>query len=110
MKGFAFALGISTVIDLVVFFLFTKPMVSWLATFKFFYSGHKWSGLSPDQVGTSRDASPRVRARWRERLMGKLSSIGHALYEGRVSIDFVGRKWLWYGISGADRARSPSAG
>ena len=34
VKGFAFALGISTVIDLVVFFLFTKPMVSWLATFQ----------------------------------------------------------------------------
>jgi preprotein translocase subunit SecD len=54
VKGFAFALGISTVIDLVVFFLFTKPMVSWLATFKFFSSGHRLSGLSPDQVGSSR--------------------------------------------------------
>jgi len=54
VKGFAFALGISTVIDLVVFFLFTKPMVSWLATFRFFYSGSKWSGLSPDHVGTNR--------------------------------------------------------
>jgi preprotein translocase subunit SecD len=54
VKGFAFALGISTVIDLVVFFLFTKPMVSWLATFRFFYSGHKLSGLSPEHVGTSR--------------------------------------------------------
>jgi preprotein translocase subunit SecF len=32
--------------------------------------------------------------------MGKLSNIGHALYEGQVSIDFVGRKWLWYSISG----------
>jgi len=31
--------------------------------------------------------------------MSKLSNIGHALYEGRVSIDFVGRKWLWYSIS-----------
>jgi preprotein translocase subunit SecD len=57
VKGFAFALGISTVIDLVVFFLFTKPMVSWLATFRFFYSGHKLSGLSPDHVGTSRTTS-----------------------------------------------------
>ena len=46
----------STVIDLVVFFWFTKPMVSWLATFRFFYSGNKWSGLSPDHVGTSRRA------------------------------------------------------
>jgi preprotein translocase subunit SecD len=53
VKGFAFTLGISTVIDIVVFFLFTKPMVSWLATFKFFYSGHKLSGLSPDQVGSA---------------------------------------------------------
>jgi preprotein translocase subunit SecD len=51
VKGFAFALGISTVIDLVVFFLFTKPMVSWLARFPFFYNGHKLSGLSPDHVG-----------------------------------------------------------
>ncbi|MEO5710441.1 MAG: protein translocase subunit SecD [Nocardioidaceae bacterium] len=54
VKGFAFTLGISTVIDLVVFFLFTKPMVSWLATFKFFYLGHRFSGLSPDHVGTNR--------------------------------------------------------
>jgi preprotein translocase subunit SecD len=29
-------------------------MVSWLATFKFFYSGHKLSGLSPEHVGISR--------------------------------------------------------
>ena len=32
--------------------------------------------------------------------MSKLTNIGHALYEGKVSIDFVGRKWLWYSISG----------
>jgi preprotein translocase subunit SecD len=59
VKGFAFALGISTIIDLVVFFWFTKPMVSYLATFRFFYSGHKWSGLSPDHVGTSRPTRTR---------------------------------------------------
>jgi preprotein translocase subunit SecD len=60
VKGFAFALGISTVIDLVVFFLFTKPMVSWLATFRFFNAGHKLSGLSPEHVGIDRIAgSPR---------------------------------------------------
>ena len=60
VKGFAFALGISTVIDLVVFFLFTKPMVSWLATFRFFYSGNKWSGLSPEQVGAPRRTPARA--------------------------------------------------
>jgi preprotein translocase subunit SecF len=32
--------------------------------------------------------------------MSKLSQLGHALYQGNVSIDFVGRKWLWYALSG----------
>ena len=108
VKGFAFALGISTVIDLVVFFLFTKPMVSWLATLQVLLLGAQArSGLSPDhgRRGPERTPTPaRTAPRWRERLMSKLSNIGHALYEGRVSIDFVGRKWLWYAISGADRA------
>ncbi len=51
VKGFAFALGISTVIDLIVFFWFTKPMVTWLARFPLFRTGRKWSGLSPEHVG-----------------------------------------------------------
>ncbi len=54
VKGFAFALGISTVIDLIVFFWFTKPMVTWLATFKLFRSGHPMSGLSAEHVGRRR--------------------------------------------------------
>jgi preprotein translocase subunit SecF len=32
--------------------------------------------------------------------MGKFSRLGTQLYDGRKSIDFVGRKWLWYAISG----------
>ena len=32
--------------------------------------------------------------------MGNFRNIGHALYEGNISIDFVGRKWTWYAISG----------
>ncbi|MGN6576406.1 MAG: protein translocase subunit SecD [Nocardioides sp.] len=56
VKGFAFALGISTLIDLLVFFMFTKPMVSWLATFKFFNTGHKFSGLSAETIGIDRIA------------------------------------------------------
>ena len=51
VKGFAFALGISTLIDVAVFFMFTKPMVSWLSRFTFFNSGHKYSGLSPEAIG-----------------------------------------------------------
>jgi preprotein translocase subunit SecF len=32
--------------------------------------------------------------------MSQLSRVGHALYTGKLSIDFIGRKWLWYSISG----------
>ncbi|GAB2981510.1 protein translocase subunit SecD [Nocardioides montaniterrae] len=52
VKGFGFALGLSTVVDLAVLFWFTKPMVSWLAQFKTFNSGGKWSGLSKETLGT----------------------------------------------------------
>ena len=31
--------------------------------------------------------------------MSKFARLGNDLYEGRVSINFVGRKWLWYAIS-----------
>jgi preprotein translocase subunit SecD len=56
VKGFAFALGISTVIDLAVFFFFTKPLVTMLAKQRFFYSGSKYSGLSPEHIGIDKIA------------------------------------------------------
>ena len=51
VKGFAFGLGLSTLIDLAVFFWFTHPMVSWLGRFKFFNQGHKLSGLDAETLG-----------------------------------------------------------
>lgn len=51
VKGFGFALGLTTLIDLAVLFWFTKPMVSWLAQFKAFNSGHPLSGLSKETLG-----------------------------------------------------------
>jgi preprotein translocase subunit SecF len=33
--------------------------------------------------------------------MGKFTRLGNDLYSGQRSIDFVGRRWLWYGISAA---------
>jgi len=54
VKGFAFALGISTIIDLAIFFWFTHPMVSWLAKYPFFNQGHKLSGLDPEALGIDR--------------------------------------------------------
>jgi preprotein translocase subunit SecD len=51
VKGFAYTLGLTMIIDLVVVFLFTKPMVTLLAGTKFFSGGHKWSGLDPRRLG-----------------------------------------------------------
>jgi preprotein translocase subunit SecD len=57
VQGFAYTLGLTTLIDVVVVFLFTKPMVTLLAGTKFFSSGNKWSGLDPERLG--------AKARWR---------------------------------------------
>ena len=51
VRGFAFTLGVTTVIDLVVVMLFTHPVVAMLAHTKFFGGGHKWSGLDPERLG-----------------------------------------------------------
>jgi preprotein translocase subunit SecD len=51
VKGFAFTLGLTTIIDVVVVFLFTKPMITLLARTKFFGQGHRWSGLDPARLG-----------------------------------------------------------
>lgn len=51
VQGFAFTLGLTTLLDVVVVFLFTKPLLTLMARRKFFASGHKWSGLDPKALG-----------------------------------------------------------
>ncbi|RMB86788.1 protein translocase subunit SecD [Streptomyces shenzhenensis] len=51
VQGFAFTLGLTTVLDVVVVFFFTKPLMTILARRKFFAQGHKWSGLDPKSLG-----------------------------------------------------------
>lgn len=65
VQGFAFTLGLTTLLDVVVVFLFTKPLLTILARTKFFGNGHPWSGLDPKRLGakpplrrTRRPASP----------------------------------------------------
>jgi preprotein translocase subunit SecD len=45
VRGFAFTLGLVTLIDLLVVVLFTHPMVQLLARSQFFASGHRFSGF-----------------------------------------------------------------
>ena len=57
VKGFAFTLGLTTLIDVVVVFFFTKPLVTLLARTKFFGGGHRWSGLDPSTLGVTKHAT-----------------------------------------------------
>jgi preprotein translocase subunit SecD len=51
VRGFAFTLGLTTLLDILVVFLFTHPIVAILAETKFFGGGHRWSGLDPERLG-----------------------------------------------------------
>ena len=101
VKGFAYTLGLTTLIDLVVVFLFTKPMVTLLARTKFFGNGHPMSGLDPARLGARRRGGPRFAAtrsgagpsrdaeygvpKHRGVMMSRLGQIGGRLYRGEVS-------------------------
>jgi preprotein translocase subunit SecD len=53
VQGFAYTLGLTTLIDVVVVFLFTHPTLALLARTKFFGEGHRWSGLDPERLGVT---------------------------------------------------------
>ncbi|GAB47614.1 protein translocase subunit SecD [Mobilicoccus pelagius] len=54
VRGFAFMLMLTTIIDLLVTFCFTHPMLHVLTDTKFFGEGHRWSGLSAESLGVDR--------------------------------------------------------
>ncbi|MFI7614321.1 protein translocase subunit SecD [Nonomuraea terrae] len=61
VAGFAFAMGLTTLIDIVVVFLFTKPFIALLARVKFFAKGHPLSGLDAERMSetqTGRTTTP----------------------------------------------------
>ncbi|MDX3093058.1 protein translocase subunit SecD [Streptomyces sp. ME01-24h] len=53
VQGFAFTLGLTTLLDVAVVFLFTKPLMTILARKKFYAGGHPWSGLDPRALGVN---------------------------------------------------------
>ncbi|QAB19185.1 protein translocase subunit SecD [Leucobacter muris] len=62
VKGFAFTLGLTTLVDVLVVALFTHPMMTLLARTRFYRSGHPASGLDPQRLS----AVYRGRAQFRE--------------------------------------------
>ena len=57
VRGFAFTLGLTTLVDLLITFIFTKPLMTILARSNFFSSGHRFSGLSAKSSGLTRPIS-----------------------------------------------------
>lgn len=51
VRGFAFTLMITTIVDVIVVALFTHPLLVLLARTRFFANGHPLSGLDPNALG-----------------------------------------------------------
>jgi preprotein translocase subunit SecD len=62
VKGFAFTLGLTTLIDVLIFVIFTHPVMQLLARTRFFGEGHRLSGLDPEALG----AVYRTRTQYRQ--------------------------------------------
>nr|WP_216645655.1 protein translocase subunit SecD [Isoptericola halotolerans] len=54
VQGFAFTLGLTTLVDILVVFCFTHPMMQVMTKIPFFRDGHPLSGLSPDRLRGSK--------------------------------------------------------
>ena len=54
VKAFAFTLGLTTLVDVVVVVLFTHPLLTILSSTEFFGQGHKWSGFDPVRLGAKK--------------------------------------------------------
>jgi preprotein translocase subunit SecD len=62
VRGFAFTLGLTTIIDVIVVLLFTHPTLQLLARTRFFSSGHPLSGLDPQALGAVYRGAAKFRA------------------------------------------------
>ena len=51
VRGFAFTLGLTSIADLIVVYMFTHPVMQLLAKTRFFASGHPMSGMDPSLLG-----------------------------------------------------------
>jgi preprotein translocase subunit SecD len=58
VRGFAFTLGLSTLIDVMLVFLFTYPVITLLVRTKAFGGGAPWTGMSAERLGAKVAADP----------------------------------------------------
>ena len=92
VRGFAFTLGLTTLIDLVIVYFFTRPVLVLLAKLDFFSKGHRLSGLSQESIGTVVDTAKKRKFNFDE--------IGGKLFRGETSLNIVAKPKRWYVFSG----------
>lgn len=68
VRGFAFTLGLTTVIDALVAFLFTRPVVTLFARNPWFSKGSKLTGLDAARLGVSNIATAHARSSFSEKV------------------------------------------
>ena len=83
VRGFALALGMATIIDLIITYTLTWPLAALLARSSFFAEG-RFIGMRGALEGGRKEGS----------LLRKI-------YRSEFNIDFIGRRKLWFLISGA---------
>lgn len=58
VRGFAFTLGLTTLIDVFVAFYFTRPLVEILVRNRWFASGSRLTGVDPERLGVAPRPAP----------------------------------------------------
>ena len=92
VRGFAFTLGLTTIIDLIIVYFFTRPCLVLLAKLNFFSKGHPLSGLSQESIGTAVVSTKKRKLNFDE--------IGGKLFRGETSLNIVAKPKRWYVFSG----------
>ena len=111
VRGFAFTLGLTTLVDIVVVFMFTKPLVTLLARTEVLRPGPQVVRARP-RAARRQEAQhdrrrrpvepappPAPRPAPQGGLMSRLGTLGARLYRGEVSYDFIGHRKIWYAVS-----------
>ena len=103
VRGFAFFLGLSTLLDLVTAYFFKRPMVALLARSRFLTEA-RWIGLGGWPRRRARRRTGARAGRGRGVMTARLCFDADArplgrLYHGETKIDFIGRTKAWFGLS-----------
>ncbi len=74
VRGFAFVLGLTTLIDVIVAFWFSHPLVVLMGRSSWMQRGSRWTGLDPDRLGGASVAGSLAKASRRRSPKQEVSS------------------------------------